>query len=156
MSVCHRAVVGVLLVHQGRIAVAHRQRPPLNLAPSAGHVELESGVKEEWRTAAAREVTEETGVRVTEDQLSLLLYYSAEDDCAKIGADGEPGGRHEWRVFLAEIKTVSRPTLRDEPGKMHGWEWRSIDSLLADEELEPIWRTLLTVIKGLPKAKVLA
>lgn len=157
MSICHHAVVGVLLVHQGRIAVAHRQKPPPYLAPSAGHVDQDDGLTlstfrtpedPAWRTAAAREVTEETGIKVEEGQLTYLMTYRATDECAKIGANGNPGGHHTWQIFLAEVPTISRPTLRDEPGKMHGWEWRSISSLIEDVDLEPIWRVLLTEIVG--------
>lgn len=158
MSVCRHAVVGVLLVHDGRIATAIRLKPPLNRAPSAGHVDLEDGLivpvrlaenMSAFRRCAAREVYEETGFKVEEKSLRRLFYHQAEDDCAKTGAEGEPGGHHLWGVFVYEIEMISQPTLTDEPGKMHGWDFRSIGTLMADPDLEPIWHTLLTEVAGM-------
>ena len=137
MSFCHHAVVGVLLVHQGRIAVAMRQKPPLNRAPSAGHVEPEDGLvtpfvfegltvgrlyrwthsNAAFERCAVREGREETGFLMEEKSLQHLLTYQAGDDCAKTGAEGEPGGRHIWQVFAHKIEMISQPTLTDEPGK---------------------------------------
>lgn len=153
MSVCLHAVVGTLLIHQGRIATAMRQKPPLNRAPSAGHVDYADGLILPLRLAenmtafqrcAARELVEETGFHVEPSKLRRLFYYKAEDDCAKTGENGEPGGQHVWGVFAYEIKMISQPTLTDEPGKMHGWDFRSIGTLMNDPELEPIWFDLLT------------
>lgn len=151
---CHHVVVGTLVLHQNRLAVAMRQKPPRCLAPSAGHADPEDGEIPESRSmaaetlkdVAARELREECGLRAEPGQLEHLFTYRASDDCAKPGADGEPGGNHLWFVYLFEVKTISRPTLDDEPGKMHGWEWRSVDSLLADPDLEPIWAEMLTLI----------
>jgi 8-oxo-dGTP pyrophosphatase MutT (NUDIX family) len=172
MSFCYHAVVGVLLVHRGRIATAMRQKPPLNRAPSAGHVEPGDGLvipfvfegltvgrlyrwtksNAAFNRAAVREGREETGFLFEEDSLRHLITYQADDDCAKIGADGEPGGRHIWQVFAHKIEMISQPTLTDESGKMHGWDFRSIGTLLADPELEPIWFDLLTEIQRMPES----
>lgn len=152
MSICLHAVVGTLLIHEGRIATAMRQKPPLNRAPSAGHVDREDGLilplrfaenMSAFRRCAARELYEETGFQVEEKSLRRLFYYQADDPCAKTGESGEPGGDHVWGVFAYEIKMISQPTLSDELGKMHGWDFRSIGTLMADPELEPIWLTLL-------------
>lgn len=172
VSFCHHAVVGVLLVHQGRIATAMRQRPPLNRAPSAGHVEPEDGLVTPFRfdgltvgrlyrwthgsaafdLCAVRECREETGFLIESGSLQHLLTYRADDDCAKAGVGGEPGGRHIWRVFAHRIEMISQPTLTNESGKMHGWDFRSIGTLLADPELEPIWFDLLTEIRRMPES----
>jgi len=172
VSFCHHAVVGVLLVHQGRIATAMRQKPPLNRAPSAGHVEPGDGLvtpfvfegltvgrlyrwthsNPSFERCAVREGREETGFLMEEKSLQHLLTYQAGDDCAKTGAEGEPGGRHIWQVFAHKIEMISQPTLTDEPGKMHGWDFRSIGTLLADPELEPIWFDLLTEIQRMPES----
>lgn len=168
---CHHAVVGVLLVHNGRIATAMRQRPPLNRAPSAGHVDPEDGLPvplfpdndfregriHRWTRgnaaffrSAVREVREETGFQVGYERLVHLFDWQAYDDCAKTGADGEPGGRHIWQIFAHRIEMISQPTLMDEPGEMHGWDFRSIGTLLKDPELEPIWGDLLIELQRMP------
>jgi 8-oxo-dGTP pyrophosphatase MutT (NUDIX family) len=152
-----------------------RQKPPRKRAPSAGHVDRADGLQgplcvpdtgfvgkplyihganeQVFRDCAAREFYEETGFKVEADSLQRLFYYQADDDCAKIGEDGEPGGRHLWGVFAYEVKMISQPTLDDEPGKMHGWDFRSIGTLLADPELEPIWFDLLTLVGDMPESE---
>lgn len=158
MSRCLHAVTGNLLVHQGRLATAMRQRPPRKRAPSAGHVDRADGLvlpvmkaenMKAFRSCAAREIYEETGFQVEAGSLRQLFYHQADDDCAKIGEGGEPGGDHLWGIFAYEIKMISQPTLDDEPGGMIGWDFRSIGTLLADPELEPIWHVLLTRVLDL-------
>jgi 8-oxo-dGTP pyrophosphatase MutT (NUDIX family) len=167
MSHCLHAVVGTLLIHQGRIATAMRQKPPRKRAPSAGHVDRTDGLritelprvtgcppsegnKEAFLRCAERETFEETGFKV-EGGLDFLFWYQASDSCAKTEEFGGLGGRHLWAVYAYEIKMISQPTLLDEPGKMHDWDFRSIGTLLADPELEPIWFDLLTEIAKSPE-----
>jgi 8-oxo-dGTP pyrophosphatase MutT (NUDIX family) len=178
---CNHAVVGVLIIHRGRVATAMRQKPPLNRAPSAGHVDREDGLSfpimnvgdpndapflasvqdmregpaRAFYRAAVREAGEETSLPIDKDRLQLLLTYQAADDCAKTAHDGGPGGMHLWQVFGYEVPTMSEPTLLDEPGKMHGWDFRSVRNLLADPDLEPIWRDLLMQALKTPEGKAL-
>jgi 8-oxo-dGTP pyrophosphatase MutT (NUDIX family) len=175
VSFCHHAIVGVILVHQGRIATAMRQKPPLNRAPSAGHVEpgdglpvpfplpvdsdLSTGRLYRWtygnaafERCAVREGREETGFLIEPGSLRHLLTWKDGYTCPKTGAEGKPGGRHIWQVFAHKIEMISQPTLTDEPGKMHGWDFRSIGTLLADPILEPIWFDLLTEIRRKPES----
>lgn len=163
MSSCHHAVTGHLIVHNGLIPVADRQKPPLAIAPSAGHVDPEDGLDlsgdlrmdiddPAFRRSAAREISEELGLNILPDELTLALTYAATDACAKQSAHGGPGGSHLWRVYTFQWPYSAAPKLSDEPGKMHNWRWAAPSELVRDPGLEPIWGTLLQKILERPVA----
>lgn len=156
MSHCHGLVVGTVLLHAGRVAVAIRQKFPRFLAPSAGHVEPSDGLgeasftqaaRDAARLAAVRELAEETGFDCGSLPVMSHFTHQATDPCGKSRPDGGPGGNHLWYVFAHVLST--EPELRDEPSKMHDWRFVPYNELMADDRLEPIWREMLPRVSGL-------
>lgn len=102
MHSCDNASVGVLIYDdQMRLLLLERAHPPHGWAPPAGHVFDEHGDRAHpaaaYRTAAAAEVAEETGLRVT--TLHEVSHQWLPNRCHR--GPSADGHGHLWRVYSA-------------------------------------------------------
>lgn len=158
MDMCFHAAAAVLVPHDGEIAVAWSEQPPITIGPAAGHVEPADGLleiptgedREEpvFRSAAVRNLADGAGFLASPSDLDLVLTHWASDGCRRASVKGGPRGQHLWRVYLHRAST--RPYLLTRPGQMRDWQWFSPGRLLDHPDLDAIWRTLLPKIDLAP------
>lgn len=96
MSICDNTSVGVLITDSaGRYLMIRRVRPPVGIAPPAGHTD-EHGTHE---AAAVAEVHEEVGLTVTGLHLIMRLWRA--NRCRR--TPGPLGVGHLWSIYRAEV-----------------------------------------------------
>jgi 8-oxo-dGTP diphosphatase len=115
----HRPYVGmgVLVMRRGRVLLGRRRGSHGEgyYAAPGGHIEF----GESFEQAARREVSEETGLEITELRLLSVGNYVFKRD------DGE---RHYIDVDFVCEAGAGEPQLT-EPEKCDGWEWYDLDDL---------------------------
>lgn len=144
MTCCDHTSVGVIVTDRaGRmLMLLTRARPPVGIAPVAGHVD-QHGTPQQ---AAIAEVREEIGL----DAVRLREVASGRRD----NRCGRPGGNwHQWTIFRAEVSGVLNPSRDETKGARwyHPGEVQTLASRTAaharghivdwDREpgLEPVW-----------------
>ena len=100
----------VLPVEDHGVLMVRRARPPVGLAFPSGFIEY----GERWQDAAAREVAEETGVRVDPELIRELRVRSGSDGTLLIFATAPAVSRASLRVFtpsaeVSELVVVDGP-----------------------------------------------
>lgn len=150
VKVCDNTSVGVIVMRDGKIALLERAKPPVGIAPPAGHIDDHGTAKQ----AAIDEVFEELGLRVA---LGRVLI----DGERKPNVCRRPGGDHHmWWVYEAqEVEGELQPS--PDETKMAAWysmdelqelaqrTKRYIDGHITEDEwtaepgLEPIWLEML-------------
>ncbi|MET8704198.1 NUDIX hydrolase [Kitasatospora sp. NPDC004723] len=112
----------VALTPDGRVLLIERGKPPFASAWAlpGGHVDP----GETSRNAAARELEEETGVRV------------AAADLLQLGAWDEPGrdprGRYVTVAYLAVVPADTPATAGDDARTARWWPWNQLPELAFD------------------------
>lgn len=139
---CDNLSVGVILTNaEGDYALLERRRPPVGIAPVAGHID-EHGSP--WEAAIA-ETGEEVGVTIALDGLAKTVIEARRVDnvCRRPGGD-----HHVWTVYEAQVDSGE---LRPDPDETRGAEWypRLEMQALAD-------RTRLYLAGGVSEADWLA
>jgi len=95
---------------------------PFALAIPAGHLD----VGENAQTAVGRELNEETGISLENNQIKLFTEENVIDDKCRRGAD-----HHKWHLYISKIN--------------------KIDSIVINNEgAEPIWLSLEDALKNNP------
>jgi len=115
---------GIIIETRDSILMLDRVNPPHGWACPAGHIDQ----GETPRQAAARELEEETGLKLADSEL-VIHEYVPWNECAQ-GVKG-----HDWFVFRAvgwegELKTG------DKEAKELKWQPKPE---LKNLELEPVW-----------------
>lgn len=149
-ALCNHAVVGVLAVWNGHYLTGLRSKPPIAVAPCAGHVDelrtrIPTGARAEehlFRDAAVRELEEETGLRVQPRDLKLVLNRIGGDRCHRKAGSVDGDNWHHWLVFTVTYTGKAPPEVRSN-GELTGLAWRSPQELAALSNLEPIWQDFL-------------
>jgi 8-oxo-dGTP pyrophosphatase MutT (NUDIX family) len=147
---CNHAVVGVLAEWDGRYLTGLRAKPPVAVAPCAGHVDelparlIPAGDDAEeryFRSAGCRELEEETGLRVRPGDLALVVNRRGGDRChRKASVDG--ANWHWWRVYSVAVTAAEAKRVRSN-GELNDLTWRTPAELAALPNLEPIWGSFL-------------
>ncbi|TDD97675.1 NUDIX hydrolase [Actinomadura rubrisoli] len=151
---CNHAVVGVLAVWEGRYLTGLRAKTPVAVAPCAGHVDelatrIPTGAHEEepaFRAAGVRELEEETGLRVRDRDLSLVLNRLGGDRCHRKAGSIDGENWHHWLVFTTLFTGPQPPKVRSN-GELHDLTWRTPRELADLRNLEPIWREFLRELR---------
>jgi 8-oxo-dGTP pyrophosphatase MutT (NUDIX family) len=151
-SVCDNTSVGVIIRDgAGRVLLIRRARPPIGLAPVAGHIDGHGDAP----AAARAEVAEEIGLRVT--SLSPRIHRWRPNRCRR--RTGPQGAGHLWTVFDA----AATGTLRPDPAEAGAADWYTRGDVqrlaertaaaargalggqgfAADPGLEPVWVAFL-------------
>lgn len=109
------------------------------IAFPGGH--LENG--ESWAYCAAREVEEETGLRIDESRLSL----------SGVTNDVMPGGLHYVTIFMmAKLTDDEAARVQNtEPHKCEGWEWITLEDMFS----RPMFTSLANFIRDGHAARLL-
>jgi ADP-ribose pyrophosphatase YjhB (NUDIX family) len=102
--------VVVLPVEHAAVLMVRRATPPFGLALPSGFVEY----GERWQDAAAREVQEETGVRIDPEEITSFRVTSGNDGMLLVYATAPPVGRDALDAFepsdeVSELLVVDRP-----------------------------------------------
>ena len=87
---CDHTSVGVLAWRSGRLLLIERRKPPVGIAPPAGHVDQHGS----FEAAAAAELFEETGLH--SGRFDLLKSAAYRNPCRRPGGDW-----HHWRIYEA-------------------------------------------------------
>lgn len=150
MKTCDNASVGVIIRnHSGDLLMFERVKPPVGIAPVAGHID-EHGTAED---AARAEVAEEVGLTV--QTLTPVLSGWRGNRCRRRGGDG-----HRWTVFEAQVTgdvTTAADETRDArwytPAEAQALAARTaahargeltVEEFAATPGLEPVWVEFLT------------
>ncbi|MER8233150.1 NUDIX hydrolase [Streptomyces sp. NPDC094049] len=94
--------------------------------PYQGHWALPGGHVDEGETAlraAVRELEEETGVRITEDQLRLVGVFDQ--------PDRDPRGRYVTVTYLATVPNNTRAVAGDDAHEARWWPQNDLPAQLA-------------------------
>ncbi|WP_247597485.1 NUDIX hydrolase [Streptomyces sp. RKND-216] len=111
-----RYTADVLVIDiEGRVLLIERGWPPHQgqLALPGGHVDP----GETSRTAAARELLEETGVQVREDELTLVGVYD--------GPDRDPRGRYVTVAYSVSVPANTTAQAGDDAAAV---QWMPLDA----------------------------
>lgn len=118
-KVCDNLSVGILVIRDGKLLVINRKKPPLALAPPAGHIdEHGKGLSDELaqaKEAAIAELAEEVGLTVPAESLALLTGGRKNNPCRRPG-----GNYHHWYIFLTQ-NAQGKVQLSDDETKGHLW-----------------------------------
>jgi ADP-ribose pyrophosphatase YjhB (NUDIX family) len=151
---CDNLSVGVLITDdQGRYLLFRRARPPVGVAPPAGHVDDHGSAED----AARAEVAEEVGLTVM--SLTRVAHGWRDNACRR--RPGPRGVGHEWTVYRADV-TGGLVSDTQEASDARWYTTREIQSLAdrtvayalgeVDEDrfvaapgLEPVWVEFLAV-----------
>lgn len=128
---CYGISVGVIVRRGDYGLFIKRARGTPGWACPAGHHEL----GENSRQTGAREVAEEVSLPVDAADLGEPLLVETFDDQCRHGTK-----RHSWWVYEVEIPTGDPVRNEEETLDMC---WVPLAEL-ADLDLEPVWRTMLT------------
>jgi len=116
---------------QGRVLLLHRKRPPNFEMYSPVGGKLDQSIGESPTACAAREIAEETGVKVGLDQLHLtgIVSESGYDDAM------------HWLMFLYEVTVpVTVERMEFEEGRLEWHEPEAISKLaIPPTDREVIW-----------------
>lgn len=151
---CNHAVVGILATWNNRYLTGLRAKTPIAVAPCAGHVDelatrIPTGAKAEepaFRTAGVRELEEETGLRVRDRDLKLVLNRLGGDRCHRKAGSVDGDNWHHWLVFQVSFAGKQPPAARSN-GELNDLTWRTPAELAALPNLEPIWREFLRQLR---------
>lgn len=106
MIACDNLSVGVLITDRaGRHLMFDRARPPVGVAPVAGHIDDHGGAED----AARAEVAEEVGLTVT--GLTPLRSAWRDNRCRR--APGPRGIGHRWTIYRAEVTGDLAPSAEE-------------------------------------------
>lgn len=123
--------VGAVIQKDGKYLLIDRVQPPLGYAGIAGHVDQ----GEDALTALAREVTEESGLRVL--QAELLLEEEAHNNVCSKGISV-----HFWSVYRCAVAG----DLKNNPRETKSIDWYSTEELRR-LPLEPVWHRWFKQLK---------
>lgn len=131
---CFESSVGVVLHRDQRVLLIRRAKGPKagTWACPAGHWEPGESAQQ----TAVREVREEVGLTLDPDSLIGPWAFDRMPDECRHGATV-----HDWLVFECEIDDGQVPT-RDLDETI-GMRWVPL-ATLANQDLEPVWRRMLT------------
>jgi 8-oxo-dGTP pyrophosphatase MutT (NUDIX family) len=117
-KICDNESVGVIVADDhGRYLLFRRARPPVGIAPVAGHVDDHASVED----AARAEVAEEVGLAVT--ALTPLIVRWRRNICRR--RHGPLGPGHNWTVYRAQVAG----TLTASPDEARDAQWYSLAEL---------------------------
>jgi ADP-ribose pyrophosphatase YjhB (NUDIX family) len=156
---CDHTSVGVLAWRSGRLLLIERRKPPVGIAPPAGHVDQHGS----FEAAAAAELFEETGLH--SGRFDLLKSAAYRNPCRRPGGDW-----HHWRIYEA---TDLWGELHPSPSETKGARWYDLNEIvilhdrtrlfqrgsisLSDWEkspgIEPIWADIFDELRMLPNSK---
>lgn len=151
---CNHAVVGVLAEWNGRYLTGLRAKPPVAVAPCAGHVDelaarIPTGSRDEepyFRAAGVRELEEETGIRVNPRDLKLVLNRLGGDRCHRAAGSIDGDNWHWWLVYSVALTDREAQRARSN-GELNDLSWRTPGELAALPNLEPIWQEFLRQLR---------
>ncbi|MGW4802975.1 NUDIX domain-containing protein [Kitasatospora sp. NPDC004272] len=111
-----RYTADVVCIRDSHVLLIERGHPPYQglLALPGGHVD--SG--ETALQAAARELLEETGIRVSTEDLTFIGLYDA--------LDRDPRGRYVGAAYLAEVPASTQAVAGDDAAAVR---WVPLDNL---------------------------
>ncbi len=108
-KLCDHTSVGMLVRKGTDLLLIERRRPPFGFAPPAGHVDGDATYEE----AAARELTEEVGLRA--DSLKLVFEGDVDNPCRRID-----GTWHHWKIYEVGVQDTHVERSEDET-RQAGW-----------------------------------
>ncbi|MGW5003170.1 NUDIX domain-containing protein [Streptomyces hydrogenans] len=127
----------VAVTDDGRVLLIKRGWDPYegHWALPGGHVDRgETGLR-----AAVRELEEETGVRVTEDELRLVGVWDQ--------SDRDPRGRYVTVTYLAAVPADTRATAGDDARDARWWPLSDLPERLAFDHAD-----ILAAVLRLPNS----
>ncbi|MEU3050381.1 NUDIX hydrolase [Streptomyces sp. NPDC006984] len=122
----------VAVTDDGRVLLIKRDWPPFE-----GHWALPGGHVDEGETslqAAVRELEEEAGVRVTEDELRLVGVWDQ--------PDRDPRGRYVTATYLATVPADTQATAGDDARDAYWWPLTDLPQPLAFDHADILNATL--------------
>lgn len=108
-KICDHTSVGMLVRKGADLLLIERRRPPFGFAPPAGHVDGDLA----YEAAAARELTEEVGLRA--DLLKLVFEGDMNNPCRRTG-----GTWHHWKIYEVGVRDTRVKRSEDET-RQAGW-----------------------------------
>jgi len=126
-----RVGVGIFIVRDDGSFLMYQRRGSHgdgDWSTPGGHIEI----GETWQQCGAREVREETGINLNEDEIQLVGITNDFFDL-----DGK-----QYVTILAKAKWPGQHPVQMEPEKGSAWEWRNVDDLP-----EPLFASMKNIFK---------